>query len=139
MKDIMGLMKQAQAMQSRMQELQAELELVEVEGQSGSGAVRIVMTAKGVMRSVALDPSLLVPSEKDMLEDLIVTAHEDARKKGEAVVQERMQAVTAGIPLPPGMKLPCLDIFHRSWRAARCAFPHDEPWLNASPDLKSNA
>ena len=106
MKDIMGLMKQAQAMQSRMQELQAELELVEVEGQSGGGAVRIVMTAKGVMSGIALDPSLLVASEKDMLEDLIVTAHEDARKKGEAVVQERMQAVTAGIPLPPGMKLP---------------------------------
>ena len=106
MKDIMGLMKQAQAMQSRMQELQGELELVEVEGQSGGGAVRIVLSAKGVMRGVTLDPSLLVASEKDMLEDLIVTAHEDARKKGEAVMQERMQAVTAGIPLPPGMKLP---------------------------------
>lgn len=106
MKDIMGLMKQAQAMQSRMQELQAELEEVEVEGHSGGGAVRIVMTAKGVMRSVAIDPSLLVASEKDMLEDLIVTAHEDARKKGEAVAQERMKSVTAGIPLPPGMKLP---------------------------------
>lgn len=106
MKDIMGLMKQAQAMQSRMQELQAELELVEVEGQSGGGAVKIVMTAKGLMRSVAIDPSLLVASEKDMLEDLIVTAHEDARKKGESVAQERMKSVTAGIPLPPGMKLP---------------------------------
>ena len=106
MKDIMGLMKQAQAMQSRMQELQAELEQVEVEGQSGGGAVKIVMTAKGVMRSVAIDPSLLVASEKDMLEDLIVTAHEDARHKVEAVAQERMKSVTAGIPLPPGMKLP---------------------------------
>jgi DNA-binding YbaB/EbfC family protein len=106
MKDIMGLMKQAQAMQSRMQELQAELEHVEVEGQSGGGAVKIVMTAKGLMRSVAIDSSLLVASEKDMLEDLIVTAHEDARKKGEAVAQERMKSVTAGIPLPPGMKLP---------------------------------
>ena len=106
MKDIMGLMKQAQAMQSRMQELQGELELVEVEGQSGGGAVRIVLSAKGVMRGVTLDPSLLVASEKDMLEDLIVTAHEDARHKGEAVAQERMKSVTAGIPLPPGMKLP---------------------------------
>jgi len=106
MKDITGLMKQAQAMQSRMQELQAELEHVEVEGQSGGGAVKIVMTAKGLMRSVAIDSSLLVASEKDMLEDLIVTAHEDARKKGEAVAQERMKSVTAGIPLPPGMKLP---------------------------------
>ena len=99
MKDIMGLMKQAQA-------LQAELEQVEVEGQSGGGAVKIVMSAKGVMRSVAIDPSLLVVSEKDMLEDLIVTAHEDARHKGEALAQERMKSVTAGIPLPPGMKLP---------------------------------
>lgn len=106
MKDIMGLMKQAQAMQSRMQELQAELEQVEVEGQSGGGAVKIVMTAKGLMRGVAIDPSLLVASEKDLLEDLIVTAHEDARQKGEALAQERMKSVTAGMPLPPGMKLP---------------------------------
>jgi DNA-binding YbaB/EbfC family protein len=106
MKDIMGLMKQAQAMQARMQELQAQLELVEVEGQAGSGSVRVTLTAKGVMRGIAIEPSLLTVSEKDMLEDLIVTAHEDARRKGEALVQERMQAVTAGIPLPPGMKLP---------------------------------
>lgn len=106
MKDIMGLMKQAQAMQARMQELQAQLELVEVEGQAGSGSVRVTLTAKGVMRGIAIEPSLLTASEKDMLEDLIVTAHEDARRKGEALVQERMQAVTAGIPLPPGMKLP---------------------------------
>ena len=106
MKDIMGLMKQAQAMQARMQELQAQLELVEVEGQAGSGSVRVTLNAKGVMRGIAIEPSLLTASEKDMLEDLIVTAHEDARRKGEALVQERMQAVTAGIPLPPGMKLP---------------------------------
>ena len=106
MEDSMGLMKQAQAMQARMQELQAQLEQVEVEGQAGSGSVRVTLTAKGVMRGIAIEPSLLTASEKDMLEDLIVTAHEDARRKGEALVQERMQAVTAGIPLPPGMKLP---------------------------------
>ncbi len=106
MKDIMGLMKQAQAMQSRMQELQAQLDQVEVEGQAGSGSVRIVLTAKGAMRSISIDSALLVASEKEMIEDLIVTAHEDARRKGESLVQERMQAITAGLPLPPGMKLP---------------------------------
>jgi len=106
MKDIMGLMKRAQAMQSRMQELQAQLDQVEVEGQAGSGGVRVVLTAKGAMRGVVIDPSLIVASDKEMLEDLIVTAHEDARRKGEALVQARMQAITAGLPLPPGMKLP---------------------------------
>jgi DNA-binding YbaB/EbfC family protein len=106
MKDIMGLMKQAQAMQSRMQDLQAQLEQVEVEGQAGAGSVRVSLTAKGAMRSISIDPALLVASEKELIEDLIVTAHEDARRKGEALVQERMQAITAGLPLPPGMKLP---------------------------------
>ena len=106
MKDIMGIMKQAQAMQSRMQELQAELEKTEVEGQSGGGLVRVTLTAKGAMRGVAIDPSLLKPDEREIVEDLILTAHEDARKKGERLLEEKMKSVTAGIPLPPGMKLP---------------------------------
>ncbi|MEY3551875.1 MAG: hypothetical protein RL735_223 [Pseudomonadota bacterium] len=106
MKDMFGLMKQAQAMQQKMADLQAELENVTVEGQAGGGMVRVTMTAKGAMRGVDIDASLLQPSEKEIVEDLIVTAHEDARRKGEAMVAEKMQAITAGLPLPPGMKLP---------------------------------
>jgi DNA-binding YbaB/EbfC family protein len=106
MAGMFDLMKQAQAMQTKMQEVQAELERVEVEGQSGGGIVRVTLTAKGQMKGVTLDPSLLKPEDKDMLEDLIVTAHDDARKKGERVMEERMQSLTAGLPLPPGFKLP---------------------------------
>ncbi len=106
MKDMFGLMKQAQAMQQKMADLQGELENVTVEGQAGGGMVRVTMTAKGAMRGVDIDASLLQPSEKEIVEDLIVTAHEDARRKGEAMVAEKMQAITAGLPLPPGMKLP---------------------------------
>jgi DNA-binding YbaB/EbfC family protein len=106
MKDIMGLMKQAQAMQARMQEVQAEMERAEVEGQSGAGMVRVTLTVKGAMKSVAIDPTLMAPGEGEILEDLIIAAHEDARKKAEIVMEEKMKAVTAGLPLPPGMKLP---------------------------------
>lgn len=106
MKDIMGLMKQAQAMQARMQEVQAEMEQTEVEGASGGGLVRVTLTAKGAMRGVSIDASLMAPGEGEILEDLIVAAHEDARKKAERVLEEKMKAVTAGLPLPPGMKLP---------------------------------
>ncbi len=106
MKDIMGLMKQAQAMQARVQDIQAELERMEVTGQSGGGLVQVTLTAKGAMRGLAIDASLLKADEKEIVEDLIVTAHEDARKKGERLVEEKMKAVTAGLPLPPGMKLP---------------------------------
>lgn len=106
MKDIMGLMKQAQAMQARMQEMQAELENTEVEGQSGGGLVRVTLTAKGAMRGLSVDASLLKADEKEIVEDLILTAHEDARKKGERLIEDKMKSVTAGLPLPPGMKLP---------------------------------
>jgi DNA-binding YbaB/EbfC family protein len=106
MKDIMGLMKQAQAMQTRMQEAQAEMERLEVEGQSGGGMVRITLTVKGAMKSVAIDPSLMAPGEGEIVEDLVMAAHEDARKKAELVMEEKMKAITAGMPLPPGMKLP---------------------------------
>ena len=106
MKDIMGLMKQAQAMQAKMGELQAELERTEVQGQSGGGLVKVTLTAKGNMRGVSIDASLLKPEEAEIVEDLIVTAHEDARRKGEQLMEEKMQSVTAGLPLPPGMKLP---------------------------------
>ncbi len=106
MKDIMGIMKQAQAMQARMQEVQAEVERIEVEGQSGGGMVRVTLTAKGAMKGVSIDPSLMAPGEGEILEDLFMAAHEDARKKAEQVMEEKMKAVTAGLPLPPGMKLP---------------------------------
>ncbi len=106
MKDLMGLMKSAQAMQGKMQEAQAALERLEVEGQSGAGLVRVTLTAKGQMKTLAIDPSLLKADEGEILEDLIVTAHEDARRKAERLTEEKMRDVTAGLPLPPGMKLP---------------------------------
>ena len=106
MKDIMGLMKKAQEMQAKMQEMQAELERTEVEGQSGGGVVRVTMTAKGALKGVTIDASLLKPEEKEIVEDLLIAAHEDARKKGERMMEEKMKAATAGLPLPPGMKLP---------------------------------
>ncbi len=106
MKDIMGLMKQAQAMQAKMADLQAELDNVIVEGQSGGGMVKATLTAKGAMKGVSIDPSLLKPEEREMVEDLIVAAVEDARRKGEEAAAEKMKALTAGLPLPPGMKLP---------------------------------
>ena len=106
MKDIMGLMKKAQEMQSRMQDMQAELERTEVEGQSGGGLVRVTLTAKGAMKGIAIDASLLKADEKEIVEDLILAAHEDARKKAERAMEEKMKSITDGLPLPPGMKLP---------------------------------
>ena len=106
MRDMLGLMKQAQAMQEKIQEMQAEMERLEVEGQSGGGMVRVTLSAKGQMRNLVIDDQLLKPDEKQILEDLIITAHEDARKKAERLMEEKMQGVTAGLSLPPGMKLP---------------------------------
>lgn len=105
MKDLMGLMKQAQAMQERMQSMQAEMDEIEVEGQAGGGAVKVTMSAKGMMHGVSIDPSLMNPDEKEIVEDLVVAAVNDARAKGERQVQERMAEITQGLPLPPGMKL----------------------------------
>jgi DNA-binding YbaB/EbfC family protein len=106
MRDMLGLMKQAQAMQEKIQAMQAEMERLEVEGQSGGGMVRVTLSAKGQLRNVVIDDQLLKPEEKQILEDLIVTAHEDARKKAERLMEEKMQGMTAGLALPPGMKLP---------------------------------
>jgi len=105
MKDMFGMMKQVQAMQQKMADMQAELEALEVEGASGGGMVRVVATAKGQMKSIAIDDSLMKADEKDILEDLIIAAVNDARGKGEALMQERMQKLTAGLPIPPGLKL----------------------------------
>lgn len=105
MTDFMGLMKQATQLQTKMQELQAELDTIEVEGTAGGGLVRVVMTAKGEMKGAKIDDSLFKPSEKEILEDLLVAAHADARRKAEAVMQDKMKSLTGGLPLPPGMKL----------------------------------
>jgi nucleoid-associated protein EbfC len=105
MRDIMGLMKQAQEMQQKLQDAQAELDAVEVEGASGGGLVTVKVNGKGVLRSIAIDASLLTPDEKEILEDLIVAAMNDARGKADRTAQERMAELTKGLPLPPGLKL----------------------------------
>jgi len=105
MADFLGMMKQAAALQSKMQEMQAELDLIEVEGTAGGGLVSVKLTAKGEMKSVSIDPSLLKPEEKEIVEDLLVAAHGDARRKAEAVLQEKMKSLTGGLPLPPELKL----------------------------------
>ena len=105
MKDMFGMMKQVQAMQQKMADMQAELEALEVDGASGGGMVRVTATAKGQVKNIAIDDSLMKLDEKDILEDLIVAAINDAKGKGEALMQERMQKLTAGLPIPPGLKL----------------------------------
>ena len=104
--DFMGMIKQAQAMQAKMQEAQAELESTIVEGEAGGGIVKVTLTAKGAMQKVSIDPSLLKPEDAEMIEDLIVSAHAQARSKAEAAMTEKMKAITGGLQLPPGMKLP---------------------------------
>ena len=105
MADFLGLMKQAAQMQTKMQELQAELDQTEVEGTAGGGMVTVVLSGKGDLKGAKIDPSLLKPSEKEIVEDLLVAAHADARRKAEAVVQDKMKSLTGGLPLPPGLKL----------------------------------
>ncbi len=100
-----GLMKQAQAMQENMKRAQDELASVEVEGQSGAGLVKVTMTCRNDVKRVSIDASLLA-EDKDMLEDLVAAAFNDAVRKAEATSTERMGKLTAGMPLPPGMKLP---------------------------------
>ena len=106
MKNLGQMMKQAQQMQAKMAELQAALDQAEVTGQSGGGMVSITTTAKGEAKKVKIDPSLINPSDAEVLEDLIVAALRDARQKGEAMVQEEMGKLTGGLSLPPGFKLP---------------------------------
>ena len=105
MADFMGLMKQAAQLQSKMQALQAELDTIEVEGTAGGGMVTVRLTAKSDLKGIKVDDSLMKPSEKEILEDLLVAAHADARKKAEQVMQDKMKSLTGGLPLPPGMKL----------------------------------
>ncbi|MBO0750663.1 MAG: YbaB/EbfC family nucleoid-associated protein [Bradyrhizobiaceae bacterium] len=105
MADFMGLMKQATELKSKMEALQAELDHVEVEGTAGGGMVTVKMTAKGEVKSVHIDASLMKPEEKEVTEDLIVAAHADARRRAEATLQEKMKNLAGGLPLPPGLKL----------------------------------
>jgi len=106
MKNLGEMMQQVQAMQSRMAEMQARLEQATVTGQSGGGLVKVTLSGKGAMTKLDVDPSLLKPEEKDILEDLILAAHTDAKTKSEAMMAEEMKSVTGGLPLPPGFKLP---------------------------------
>ncbi|HEY4821366.1 MAG TPA: YbaB/EbfC family nucleoid-associated protein [Xanthobacteraceae bacterium] len=105
MADIMGLMKQAAELKTKMEAMQAELDRIEVEGVAGGGLVTVRLTGKGEMKSLAIDATLMKPDEKEIVEDLVVTAHADARRKAEALLQEKMQVLTGGLPLPPGLKL----------------------------------
>jgi nucleoid-associated protein EbfC len=105
MKDLMKLMKQAGEIQGRMQKLQEELAALEVEGQSGAGLVTVRLNGKMEARGIKIDPSLIKPDEAEMLEDLILAAFQDAKGKAEAAVQAKMQEVTGGLQLPPGLKL----------------------------------
>ncbi|WP_284944373.1 YbaB/EbfC family nucleoid-associated protein [Acidisoma cladoniae] len=106
MKNLAGLMKQASQMQQKMADMQSTLESVEVEGQAGAGMVTIVLSGKGEMKRVKVDPKLADPAEMEMLEDLLIAAHADAKRKVEAMAAEEMQKVTGGMQLPAGMKLP---------------------------------
>jgi DNA-binding YbaB/EbfC family protein len=103
--DLMKMMKQAQEIQGRMQKLQEELSGLEVEGQSGGGLVRVKLNGKLEARAVKIDPSLIKPEEAEILEDLVMAAFQDAKGKAEAAVQARMQEITGGLALPPGLKL----------------------------------
>jgi nucleoid-associated protein EbfC len=105
MKDLMKLMKQAGEIQGRMQKLQEDLASLEVEGQSGAGLVKVTLNGKMEARGIKIDPSLIKPGEGEMLEDLILAAFQDAKGKAETAVQAKMQEVTGGLQLPPGLKL----------------------------------
>jgi DNA-binding YbaB/EbfC family protein len=105
MADFMGLMKQAAQLQSKMQAMQAELDTIEVEGTAGGGLVTVKLSAKGDLKGVRIDESLMKPTEKEIVEDLLVAAHAEARRKAEGVMQDKMKALTGGLPLPPGLGL----------------------------------
>lgn len=106
MKDIMGMMKAASEMKGKMEAMQAELANLVVEGRSGGGMVTVSLSGKGDLMGLKIDPGLFKEDDVEVLEDLIVAAHADAKAKSEAEMQRRMSDVTAGLPLPPGMKFP---------------------------------
>tara|TARA_Y100000590_G_C15494534_1_gene929137 strand:+ start:322 stop:645 length:324 start_codon:yes stop_codon:yes gene_type:complete len=106
MVNISNMMKQAQELQKKMSEAQEKLKSIEVEGSSGGGMVKVISSAKGDIKSISIDDSLMKPEDKEITEDLIIAAINDAKQKGELAAQEEMKKVTGGLPLPPGMKLP---------------------------------
>jgi len=106
MKDLMGMMGKVKEMQAKMEKVQAEIAAMSIEGKSGGGMVTVILDGKGQMSSIRIDPSMFKEDDVEILEDLIVAAHKDAKDKGEAQAQEKMSGLTAGIPLPPGMKFP---------------------------------
>ena len=106
MKNLAGMMKQAQQMQSKMQDMQTKLEAMEITGEAGAGLVTVTLNGKSDLRKIAIDPKLIDPADTEMLQDLIVAAHRDAKTKIETAAAEEMQKVTGGLQLPPGMKLP---------------------------------
>ncbi len=106
MKNLAGLMKQASQMQAKMAEMQAKLDAMEVDGEAGAGMVRVTLSGKAELKRIKIEPRLLDPAEAEMLEDLIVAAHAEAKKKVEAVMNEEMSKATGGLELPGGMKLP---------------------------------
>jgi len=105
MADFLGLMKQAAELKSKMETMQAELDRMEVEGAAGGGLLAVTLSGKGELKSIRIDDSLIKPDQKEILEDLIVAAHADARRKLEAMLADKMQALSGGLPLPPGLKL----------------------------------
>ncbi len=106
MKNLAGLMKQAQQMQSKMEEMQSALESTEMTGESGAGMVKVTLNGKGDLRRIAIDKQAISPDDADLLQDLIVAAHQDAKGKIEAFAAEKMREATGGLQLPAGMKLP---------------------------------
>ncbi|MGB7433059.1 MAG: YbaB/EbfC family nucleoid-associated protein [Ahrensia sp.] len=106
MKDLMGLMSKAKEMQAKMAEMQAEIEAMTAEGTAGGGMVHVTLSGKGHLTAIKIDPSMFAEDDVEILEDLIVAAHGDAKGKIEAIMAEKTQELTAGMPLPPGMKLP---------------------------------
>ena|SRR5262245_30595076 len=106
MKNLNDMMKQVQELQGRMQQVQQRLESLAIDGKAGGDLVRVTLNGKGVMTGLSIDASLLKPEEKEILEDLILAAHADARAKMETAVAEQMKQVTGGLPLPPGFQLP---------------------------------
>ncbi len=105
MKDLMGIMKQVRDMQAQMQKVQDELAGMDIEGQAGAGLVKVGLNGKGEMKTIDIDPSLMNPSEKEVLEDLIIAASQDAKMKAESAMQAKMQEVAGGLPIPAGLKL----------------------------------
>lgn len=106
MRDIMGMMGKVKEMQAKMEKMQEEIAALEVDGKSGGGLVTVTMTGKGELKGVKIDPSLFKEDDIEILEDLIVAAHKDAKDKAEAIAAEKTKEMTAGLPIPPGFKMP---------------------------------